>query len=93
MVVIDEQLCTGCRLCVYSCPYGAISYNELGGVVGKCNQCSDRIKRGLEPSCVQHCIGGALQYVNHEELNSLTSGEHMLRIGMIYCTSSKWKLG
>jgi heterodisulfide reductase subunit A len=26
--VIDEDLCSGCRICVSVCPYGALSYDE-----------------------------------------------------------------
>jgi Fe-S-cluster-containing dehydrogenase component len=91
-VVIDEEACTGCRLCVYGCPYGNIFYNETKGVVGKCDLCSNRAHHGLEPSCVQHCIGGALQFLTHKELTNITSGEHIHRIGMVYYVSSKWKL-
>jgi Fe-S-cluster-containing dehydrogenase component len=29
MVVIDEEACTGCKLCVYGCPYGSIFFNEM----------------------------------------------------------------
>jgi hypothetical protein len=41
---------------------------------------------------VQHCIGGALQFVTQGELTHITSGEHTLRIGMVYYNSSKWRL-
>ncbi|MCJ2512434.1 MAG: 4Fe-4S binding protein, partial [Candidatus Thermoplasmatota archaeon] len=26
--VLDEDLCSGCRICVSVCPYGALSYDE-----------------------------------------------------------------
>lgn len=92
VVVIDKKLCTGCKLCVYGCPYGAMFYNEIKGITGKCDLCTARIESGIEPSCVQHCIGGALQFVTHEELTEITSGEHLLRMGLLYYASSKWKL-
>lgn len=61
IVLVDEGRCTGCKLCVYSCPYGAMQFNQEKDKAGKCNLCANRIDSGLEPSCVQHCIGGALQ--------------------------------
>jgi Fe-S-cluster-containing dehydrogenase component len=91
-VVIHEEACNGCKLCVYGCPYGNIFYDETKRVVGKCDLCSNRVQYGLEPACVQHCIGGALQFVTQGELTHMTSGEHTLRIGMVYYNSSKWKL-
>jgi Fe-S-cluster-containing dehydrogenase component len=91
-VVIDEEACTGCRLCVYGCPYGNIFYNETKGAVGKCDLCSSRVRHGIEPACVQHCIGGALQFLTHEELTHITTGEHTYRMGMVYYNSSKWKV-
>lgn len=92
IVAIDEEVCTGCRLCVHGCPYGALFFNEMRGVIGKCDLCINRVHSGIEPACVQHCIGGALQFVSHEELNNITLGEHILRMGMVYYASSKWKL-
>jgi len=40
-VVIDEQRCTGCNLCVFSCPERAISCYGLARVDrAKCNGCA-----------------------------------------------------
>jgi len=91
-LMVDPEKCTGCRLCVHGCPYGALFFNEMRGVIGKCDLCINRVHSGIEPACVQHCIGGALQFVSHEELNNITLGEHILRMGMVYYASSKWKL-
>lgn len=92
IVMVDEVVCNGCKLCVSGCPYGAMFFNETKGIAGKCDFCISRIQVGLEPTCVQHCIGGALQFVTDEELTTITSVEHTLRIGMIYYASSKWRL-
>ncbi|UCG65918.1 MAG: 4Fe-4S binding protein [Deltaproteobacteria bacterium] len=92
IVVIDEDECTGCRLCVYGCPYGAIYFDHERKIAGKCSLCVSRIDDGLEPSCVQHCIGGALLFVTEEELGQITEGMHTARDGKVCYTSSKWKL-
>ena len=93
IVVINEEKCNGCQHCVYGCPYGAICYNSKRDVVGKCSLCVNRIDYGLEPSCVQHCIGGALQFVTPEELESIMHGVHNVRMGKVYYSSAKWVLG
>ncbi len=92
IVVVDGEKCDGCRLCVCACPYGAMSFNEVSQVAGKCNLCLERLNFGLEPSCVQHCIGGALRYVTAEDLEEITRGKHTASFGKVSYASSKWRL-
>lgn len=92
IVLIDGDSCNRCQLCINGCPYGRIYWNEETGTVGKCNLCVDRIDSQLEPSCVQHCIGGALQFVTEAELRDITKDQHNSRMGVVCYTSTKWKL-
>ena len=92
IVVVDEGVCTGCKLCVCACPYGSMFHNEVKGVAGKCDLCRDRIDSGLEPACAKHCIGGAIQLVTPPELAELTLGQHTATFGKVAYTSSKWRL-
>lgn len=92
IVAIDEAKCNGCQLCVYGCPYGAIYFNQEKKTAGKCSLCVSRVDDELEPSCVQHCIGGALMFVSEKELNQITRGMHIARCGKVWYTSSKWQL-
>jgi Fe-S-cluster-containing dehydrogenase component len=92
IVVVDGENCGGCRLCVAACPTGSMSFNEVSLEAGKCNFCLDRGAYGLEPSCVQHCIGGALRHVTAEELNEITKGKHTASFGKVCYASSKWRL-
>ena len=92
LVLIDETACNGCKLCIYTCPNGCISFNEVNRAAGHCDQCRGRTEAGLDPACVQHCIGGALQFVGDEELEERTSGQHSLLSGRVCYVSSKWKL-
>lgn len=92
VVVIDEEKCNGCQLCIYGCPHGNMSFDPERNVAGKCNLCMDRIDYGLEPSCVQHCFCGALQWVNEKELAEITQEMHTTRSGKLCYRSTKWKL-
>jgi tetrathionate reductase subunit B len=92
LVLVDGERCNGCRLCVSACPYGAMSFNEANQAAGKCDFCLERAGYGIEPSCVQHCLGGALRYVDLEELSEITRGKNTAFIEKVCYASSQWKL-
>jgi tetrathionate reductase subunit B len=92
IVLVDEEVCTGCKQCQYGCPYGVMQFNAVTQRAGKCNLCLSRAEDGIEPSCVQHCIGGALRFVSSHELEEIVNGKHLAKIGRTYYLSSKWKL-
>ena len=56
-VVISEEKCTGCRLCVMACPIEAIYFDEIDKKATKCDLCNG------EPQCVKFCPTGALIYI------------------------------
>ena len=61
IVLVDEDLCIGCKLCSWACPYGAREYDQDAGVMKKCTLCIDRIyNENLDevdraPACVSTC--------------------------------------
>jgi len=56
-VQLNEDLCSGCRVCLAACPYDAIFFDEERGVAFKCDLC------GGDPECVKVCmLPQALQY-------------------------------
>ncbi|UCG36152.1 MAG: 4Fe-4S dicluster domain-containing protein [Candidatus Bathyarchaeota archaeon] len=63
-LVIDNELCVGCRLCVQFCPFGSIGVDDRTKKVIKCNLCNG------EPVCVKFCEPAALQYVDANTLNT-----------------------
>ena len=50
LVVIDPDICIGCKYCIQACPYGARFLNPVTGAADKCDFCMHRITQGLEPS-------------------------------------------
>ena len=92
VVVIDENKCNGCRRCVSGCPYGLMHFLPEKKIAVKCSFCTSRIDSALEPSCVQHCIGGSLQFVSQPELDEITHGQHNVKMGKVCFTSAKWRL-
>jgi Fe-S-cluster-containing dehydrogenase component len=69
IVQIDENLCTGCQLCVNACPYQAPQFNPETQKVSKCQMCYPRQDAGIQPACVEACTTGSLKIV---DLNHFT---------------------
>lgn len=64
-VVVDENLCVGCRMCVFACPFGCMHFENLQHVAIKCDLC------GGDPKCVKNCMAGALHYADINYLANL----------------------
>ena len=56
-MVVDYDLCVGCRMCVVACPFGAVVFDMDRRQAIKCDLCG-----GVEPWCVRFCEPGALTY-------------------------------
>ena len=56
-VIIDEGMCTGCRICIESCFYQAIKFDDEKKKAFKCDLCQGN------PECVRYCPTGALRFV------------------------------
>lgn len=68
IVLIDQDKCIGCKLCIWACPYGAPQFTEETKKVEKCTFCVHRIEAGLEPACVTTCVGRALHFGEMSEI-------------------------
>jgi sulfite dehydrogenase (quinone) subunit SoeB len=68
IVLVDEALCIGCKLCSWACPYGAREYDYDSGTMKKCTLCIDRIyneavdERSRIPACVSACPTSARHF-------------------------------
>jgi len=68
VVVVDDDLCVGCRYCEWSCPYSAPQYDAETGRMSKCDLCTDYREAGLDPACVAACPSRALDWGPIDEL-------------------------
>lgn len=67
-VVIQSDVCNGCRMCIAACPFGVIGINPASNTAEKCTLCYDRLQAGLEPACAQACPTDSIQFGPIEEL-------------------------
>lgn len=67
-VLLDRELCIGCKACILACPFGMIRLSDDEKVVHKCDLCIARLERGQEPACVWSCPTGALQFKPLDEI-------------------------
>src|SRR5882724_866365 len=67
-VVIQSNVCNGCRDCIAACPFGVIEINPASGTAQKCTLCYDRLQHGLEPACAKACPTASIQFGPIREL-------------------------
>ncbi len=68
IVLINQELCVGCKDCVDACPLGVIYFSEEQGIAQKCDLCIDRIEQGLLPACVSACPGYCIYFGDLNEV-------------------------
>ena len=61
-VLVNHDLCIGCKMCVSACPFGAVGWNPKKGRIFKCDLCHG------DPQCVRFCDMKAVDYVETAKL-------------------------
>jgi formate dehydrogenase iron-sulfur subunit len=67
-VVIQADVCNGCRDCIGACPFGVIGINPAAGTAQKCTLCYDRMRAGMEPACSKACPTDSINFGPIREL-------------------------
>ncbi len=79
-VVIQADVCNGCRDCIAACPFGVIDINPASGVAQKCTLCYDRMRAGLEPACSKACPTDSINFGTIRELKAKAEA----RVGQLH---------
>jgi Fe-S-cluster-containing dehydrogenase component len=81
LVWIDPLKCTGKQLCIPSCPYGAIYFNQDLSLAQKCTGCAHLLDRGwpiTEPRCTDACPPECLKFGEESDLSAeIAQGERL----------------
>jgi nitrate reductase beta subunit len=79
VVLINQDVCRGWRMCVTACPYKKTYYNWSTGKSEKCILCYPRIESGHAPACMHSCVGrirylGVMLY-DADQIEAVASAE------------------
>jgi Fe-S-cluster-containing hydrogenase component 2 len=68
-LVVDENTCILCRLCMIACPLGMLLIDDKKKSMQKCTLCMDSDR--IIPACVEACKNNVLKIFSIEELEDL----------------------
>ncbi len=77
------EKCIGCKSCIFTCPFGAVEWNNGLHRLIKCDLCEGVIERGEQPACVTGCPTGARSVRKMAELSRQrrkTAAERTVRV-------------
>ena len=60
IVLIDDDICIGCRECLEACPFGAMQFEDQREVAVKCDLCLHRLAENKQPACLSVCPTGCI---------------------------------
>ena len=62
IVLIDDDLCIGCRECLQACPFGAMQFEDHQEIAVKCDLCVHRLAEDKTPACMSVCPTGCIRF-------------------------------
>ena len=65
IIIVDEDRCDGCGLCVEACAFGGISFHPGKNRAMTCDMC------GGDPLCVKYCMNGTLLFLRPDEYRTV----------------------
>jgi Fe-S-cluster-containing dehydrogenase component len=72
VVLVDHNVCIGCKACLASCPYDA-RFIHPEGYADKCTFCIHRVEKGMDPACVSVCPTRCMYFGDVDDPNSVVS--------------------
>jgi len=112
-VLIDQERCIGCRICMPACPYDRRFFNwgnppvppeaaladyqpehqvaSIRGTVYKCDFCTETVRDGTLPFCVQACPNDAIWYGDLEE-DIATNGRTIVKASRMLSDNNSYRL-
>ena len=66
-VLVNNDLCIGCKWCIVACPFGVITLSKESKGILKCDLCSENDNTSI-PACVSSCPTKALEFTSLENL-------------------------
>lgn len=66
-VVVDQERCIGCWMCVTVCPFGGVTADPVAHKAHKCDRCPERTLAGQDPACVAACPTQAMVFATPEQ--------------------------
>ncbi len=80
-IMVNYDLCVGCRMCLFVCPYGAMGFEAHRGMVFKCDLCDG------DPQCVHFCDPKALTFITPSVFQYQRSSEAARKFTGVRCKS------
>ncbi len=68
IVIHNKEKCIGCKMCAWTCPYSVPAFDDVEGVMDKCDLCYELLDAGKEPYCVAACPVSAIKVCNEDEV-------------------------
>ena len=72
-VIMDNEKCIGCGLCIKGCPFAIPKIAMPERIMVKCDMCQDRIEHSMKPACVQSCTASAISFGTRREMVALAN--------------------